>query len=88
MDVFVFLLGCVGFLLLFLFTTVQVSCYVQVGVLAQITERPEDGSLVDELGAGAETKQLFKAGHSGDIDNGLRSIEPMQEYLHQWIKII
>lgn len=87
-DMFVFLLGCVGFLLLFLLSSVQVSCHVQVGILAQIAERSEDGSLVDELCAGAETKQLFNAGHAGDVDNGLGSIEPVQEYLHQWIKII
>ncbi len=45
---FIFLLSGINFLLLFLLTTVKITCDVEVGVALDRLERAEMGSLVDD----------------------------------------
>ena len=86
MDVFIFLLGGVDFLFLLLLASVEVASEVEVGFLGEVVEGGEAWALVDHSatnGIGLEQK-LLERGALGELHQGLRAVEAVQEDLHLW----
>mgnify|MGYP000875783118 CR=1 FL=1 len=84
-DVLVLLLGGVCLLLLLLLSSVQQTSHVDVAELAhasKILEKVAFAHEVDGLGQAQQLLQGFQRVDAGGIDDGLRTVDVVNEYLH------
>jgi hypothetical protein len=86
---FVFLLGGVDFLLLFLFAAVEIASDVDIDVLGQFAEvaLADVASLADESALG-QPALLEELGEGGDDHLAAGSVDLVQPNSHVWLIIL